>query len=210
MNGEQLVSEVREARATELDRLGSEKAVIAATEATLETDAVVGAAARLLDGARAVFEGWEDGGDGNSAATAFADAAGTLAECRDALLEHGEGATADGDPPHVVDYLDGLERTPERIAGGLVAYPLVAERQFLQVINFFVNEGERGGADAAREVRAALQSMPDDAAGVLDDACDGDADWVAARQAAEDAVGVAYDEYAETLEGMGLDPKPVC
>jgi hypothetical protein len=33
---------------------------------------------------------------------------------------------------------------------------------------------------------------------------------VLARKAGEDAVQVAYDDYAETLQGMGLDPKPVC
>ena len=209
MDGEELVTEVRASKATALDRLGSEKAIIAATGAELETDAVVGAAARLLEGARAAFERWAGDADG-AAAGAFADAAETLAAGRDALLDCGEAATADGEPPHVIDYLDGLERAPERAAAGLVAYPLVAERQLLQVINFFINEGNQGGADAAREVRSDLQAMPEDAVAVLDAVCDADEDWVLARQTAEETVGTAYDDYAETLEEMGLDPKPVC
>jgi hypothetical protein len=209
MDGEELVTELRASKATELDRLGSEKAIIAATGAELETDAVVGAAGRLLEGARAAFERWAADTEG-PAAEAFTEAAETLAGGRDALLDCGESATADGDPPHVVTYLDDPGRTPERAAAGLVAYPLVAERQLLQVINFFVNEGDRAGADAAREVRSDLQAMPEDAVAVLDAVCADEEDWVLARQAAEETVGTAYDDYAETLEGLGLDPKPVC
>jgi hypothetical protein len=210
MNGEELVAAVREDCATELDRLGSEKAVIAATGAELERDAVLSAAAGLLDGAAATFEAWAEDTDHDAAREAFADAAGTAVDARDDLLARGEDAGTDGDRPHLFDELATLDRPPERVAAGLVAYPLVAERQFLQVINFFVNEGARAEADAARDVREGLQATPDDAAALLDDVCGSDEDWVMARKAATDAVGVAYDEYAEALQEMGLDPKPVC
>jgi hypothetical protein len=211
MNGEELVEAVRAERATELDRLGSEKALVAATGAQLESGPVLSAAARLLDGGVDTLVAWGDGTDDDEGAQAvFGDAAERLADRRDALLDLDDDASAGGDVPYVVDELRTAERTPERVAAGFVAFPLVAERLLLQVINFLVNEGVRSGADTVREARSDLQSMPDDAADLLDDVCADDGDWVTAQQAATAAIGTAYDEYAERLEEMGLDPKPVC
>jgi hypothetical protein len=210
MNGEELVTAVREERGTELSRLGSEKAVVAATGAQLEPGPVLSAATRLLDGGADTLAAWAGEVDQEAARVAFTDAADTLAGHRDALLDLDDGASTEGDPPYVIDELRTAETTPERVAAGLVALPLVAERLLLQVINFLVNEGARGEADAVRDARGELQAMPGDAATLLDDVCADDGDWVTAQQAATDAVGTAYDEYAERLEGMGLDPKPVC
>jgi hypothetical protein len=210
MNGDELVAAVRTERATELDRLGSEKAVVGVTGAQLEMGPVLSAAARLLDGGEAALADWADATDHEAVGAAFTDAAETLAGHRDALLAIHEAATAEGEPPFLVDELRTAERTPERVAAGLVAFPLVAERLCLQVINFLVNEGDRTHADTVREARSDLQAMPDAAADLLDEVCADDGDWVTGQQAATDAVGIAYDEYAETLEEMGLDPKPVC
>jgi hypothetical protein len=210
MNGEELVEAVRAERATELDRLGSEKALVAVTGAQLESGPVLSAAARLLDGGVDTLAAWADETETEGAQAAFADAAERLAGHRDSLLDLDDNASADGDTPYVVDELRTAGTTPERVASGLVALPLVAERLLLQVINFLVNEGARGEADAVREARSDLQAMPDDAATLLDHVCADDGDWVTAQTAATDAVGTSYDEYAETLEEMGLDPKPVC
>ncbi|WP_276258659.1 transcription antitermination protein [Haloglomus litoreum] len=210
MNGEELVAAVREERETELSRLGSEKAVVAATGAQLETGPVLSAAARLLDGGADTLAAWADETDNEDARAAFADAADTLAGHRDALLDMDDAASTDGDAPYVVDELRTAETTPERVAAGLVALPLVGERLLLQVINYLVNEGVRSGADTVRDARSDLQAMPGDAAALLDTVCVDDGDWVTAQTAATDALGTAYDEYAETLNEMGLDPKPVC
>lgn len=209
MNGTELVTAVREERATELDRLGSEKALVAVTGAQLEPGPVLSAPARLLAGVAATFADWAGTTDG-PAGEAFADAAATTTEHGDALLELADAADADGDPPFVVDELRTAETTPERAAAGLAASPMVAERLLLQVINFLVNEGDRSKADTVREARSDLQAMPDDAAALLDAVCTDDGDWVTAQNAATDAIGTAYDEYASSLEEMGLDPKPVC
>jgi hypothetical protein len=209
MNGAELVAAVREERATELDRLGSEKALVAVTGAQLEPGPVLSAPARLLAGAAATFADWAGTTDG-AAGEAFADVAATTTEHGDALLDLTDGVDADGDPPFVVDELRTAETTPERVAAGLVAYPMVAERLLLQVINFLVNEGDRSKADTVRDARSDLQAMVDDAADLLEAVCGNDGDWVTAQKAATDAVGTAYDEYATSLEEMGLDPKPVC
>lgn len=210
MNGEELVAAVRDEHATELDRLGSEKAVVAATGAQLETGPVLSAAAQLLDGGADTLATWADETEDEDARAAFADAADTLAGHRDALLDLDDDASASGDAPSVIAALGTAEATPERVATGLVALPLVAERLLLQVINFLVNEGDRSRADTVREARSDLQAMSGDAAALLDDVCADDGDWTTAQTAAADAIGTAYDEYAERLEEMGLDPKPVC
>ncbi|MFB6207231.1 MAG: hypothetical protein ABEJ05_11970 [Haloglomus sp.] len=209
MNGQELVENVRSERATELDRLGSEKSVVAATGAQLEQEPVLSAAARTLDDAADALVAWADETDHEEARAAFADAADTLAGHRDALLDLDDGASVRGEPPFDVDQLWTVETTAERVAVGLVAYPLVADRFLLQVINFLVNEGSRGEADTVREARDDLQAMPDEAADLLDAVCDED-DWVPAGAAANDAIAAAYAEYAERLEEMGVDPKPVC
>ena len=210
MNGTELVTDVRGARETELSRLGSEKAVVAATDARLEPGPVLSAAARPLDGGAGTLAGWADGTDDERARTAFADVADDLADHRDAILDLDDAASAGGDVPYLVDELRTAATTPERVAAGLVAYPLVVERLLLQVINVLVNGGDRSDADVVREARAALQAIPEEGATLLDAGCVDDGDWVTAQTAATDAIGTAYDEYASRLEELGLDPKPVC
>jgi hypothetical protein len=51
--------------------------------------------------------------------------------------------------------------------------------------------------------------LPELGKSVLDDVCEGD-DWDEAREAADAAVQADYDDYFETLEAMGVNPKPVC
>ncbi len=57
---------------------------------------------------------------------------------------------------------------------------------------------------AAEEVRETFADFADQERDHYDD------DWDAALDAASGAIGAAYDEYTETLEGMGVNPKPVC
>ncbi|MEF8937172.1 MAG: rubrerythrin family protein, partial [Halovenus sp.] len=75
--------------------------------------------------------------------------------------------------------------------------------------NFFVNEADTTAAEIFREIRAETDEQVDTGASVLAEICDAD-DWERAERAAEEAIEVAYTEYAETLDEMGLDPKPVC
>ena len=56
---------------------------------------------------------------------------------------------------------------------------------------------------------ADLKARLDAGATLLETLCDPD-DEERAVTAAIEAVEAAYREYAETLEAMGVDPKPVC
>ena len=75
------------------------------------------------------------------------------------------------------------------------------------MVSFFVNEADEGNADAVRELRsgASDHGSARDALRALDES-----GRERARDAAVEAVGVAYEEYATALESMGLNPKPVC
>jgi len=207
MNGRTLVDEVRADARTELDRLGSDKAMIAATDADLAADPVLAHVASTLDGLRRTCEEWAGATDDADAAALFSSTAETASE------EHGRVAGAmDGDPtgdaPAVVAALREFEADAGRV-GALVGLGLAVERTLLQAVNFFVNEADERRADLIRDVRAATDDRVDEAATVLDAVC-ADDDWDAAEAAAVAVVDAAYAEYADALDALGIDPKPVC
>lgn len=219
MNGEAFRERVAEAKATELDRLGSEKLLIALTDADLETDRVLEAAAASERAARETFAGWAEteasGGDeGGQAAGVFAAIAEREDEHYERVIAHLGGsapaADADGDaggPLHA--YLRNRESTVER-AAGLVGRGLVADRTHLQVISFFVNEGDAELADCFRDLRAETEESTTRGLALLEDHCETERDWETAAAVAEYAIQLAYDDYADALEAVGLDPKPIC
>jgi len=218
MNGQALVEAVRESQATELDRLGSDKYLIAATGADLERAPVLRSVAESAASGRDAFRRWAEAATGE-AATAFETAADVevdhfdrVAESLAALPDDGAdaAATIDGGDAPLTDALAGFEDPAERVAAAFVGRPLVADRALLQVVNFFVNEADENRADLARELRSDAQRRLDEGADLLDAVCETDADYERARRAAEEVVAAAYDDYATALEAMGVDPKPVC
>jgi len=218
MNGQQLVEAVRESQATELDRLGSDKYLIAATGADLERAPVLRSVARSAASGRETFSRWADEATGDAAA-AFETAAAAETEQFDRVVDSlaelpnddaDAAATIDGSDAPLYDALADTDGPVERVAAAFVGRPLVADRTLLQVINFFVNEADEGRADLARDLRRDADERLDEGVGLLDSVCETDADWERAQRAAEGVVAAAYDEYASALEAMGVDPKPVC
>lgn len=210
MNGSEVVAAVREDAQTELDRLGSEKALVAATTANLERTAVLAAAAGAEARARDTFEAWVDDESHDAAHDAFAAAAATEADHHDRVVDRLDDAPEAPDPDALHEYLRGLDDTVARVGAGLVGRSLASSRSLLQFVNFFVNEADATAADLFREMRADSDDMVDRGAELLDVVCEADADYRRAHDAAVEAVEIAYREYAEQLETMGLDPKPVC
>ena len=202
---------IEESMATELERLGSSKLLVARTNADLTTERVLQAAADSERAAADTFEAWADDEDHDGARDAFAEFRDQERDHHErvtALLEDDhDGDDADGGPMH--DRLRSLETSAERL-GGAVGRSLVGDRTHLQVVNFFVNEGDERRADAFRDLRRETTAQGDRALAVLEDVCDESGDWDRARAAAEDVIDDAYEAYADSLDDLGLDPKPIC
>jgi hypothetical protein len=201
---------VETATATELDRLGSQQALVALTDADLDRETVLRAAAQSEHVARETFAEWADD-------EANAHAAETFARLAERERDHYERVVAelDGefDPTDAVDpmhdHLRGLDDTVAR-AAGLVGRSLASDRTQLQVVNFFVNEADERRADLFRDLREDTRNEGSAGGELLENRCDDEAERERAQAVAEETVRIAYDDYAETLEGMGLDPKPIC
>ncbi|WP_134669329.1 rubrerythrin family protein [Halorussus marinus] len=200
--------EIEARTATELDRLGSQQAVVALTDADLDAESVLRAAARSERTAAETFAAWAEAETDEAASRTFAELVDRERDHYDRVVAELEDAEhADGlDPMH--ERLRDLETTVER-AAGLVGRSLVGDRTQLQVVNFFVNEADERRADLFRELRADTKAGVETGADLLAARCE-EGDWDRALAVAESVVEVAYDDYAETLTGMGLDPKPLC
>ena len=209
MDGTALIDSVRTEMETELDRLGSEKSLLAATEARLEPDPVLVTAATTLQTARDTLAAWADDvadGTAGEPLRAVAETLDTAFEQVVAELE-GDGEDVTGlDAPFLALDADG---DIERVAAGTIGLPLVLDRLFLQAVSFFVNEADSRRADLFRDLRADTDEILASGTDVLDDRC-ADGDWDRAETAATAVIGAAYADYADRLEAMGFDPKPIC
>ncbi|KOX93603.1 hypothetical protein [Haloarcula rubripromontorii] len=200
MDAEATIDAVRDQTETERDRLGSDKVLIAATDATLESEAVLTAAATRESGIADIFGRW--------AAETDSDVATQFEAAAEAAMERANRIDADaGDPDGFIDHQKTVTGTARRVGAGLVAAPLVADRFYLQVVSFFINEADERQADAFREIREEASAL-DHGVTALEHLSEAERETAAV--AATDAIGAAYDDYAETLEAMGLDPKPIC
>ncbi|MDG5778216.1 rubrerythrin family protein [Haloarculaceae archaeon H-GB2-1] len=206
MDATEFTEAVREDAKTELSRIGSSKSLYADTRGEMEEDAVLAAAADGFAAAADVFESWAD--DDWAAADFFADAAATERD----HYETAAGKLDDhepGDVPALYDYLAGLDEPVERL-GGVVGHAAVADKKTDQLVGFYVGQASPQTSQVFREVGDDIDDQEVRAAELLESVCEGDDDWAAAREAATGAISAAYDEYFETLEDLGVNPKPVC
>lgn len=209
MDGQALVERVRDEQATELERLGSDKALLAATGADLSTGTVLGTVALSLGGLRTTVGKWADETTNEKARDAFAETAASLESEHDRVVADLDTAPA-GDLPAPVETVGTFDRPVEQVAGAFVGHGLVFDGLLLQVVSFFVNEADQRHADVARDLRTSANGRIDEGATLLDSLCADDDDWDRAGAAAGDVVEAAYRDYVEVLGGMGIDPKPVC
>lgn len=204
MDGDALLERVESATETERSRLGSEKVLLAATDATLEGPAVAGVLVAAFDRVAGRLEAWGDAVDDEDLAAVLADGASTYAELHDDAKSQWPDATSGSDG--LLADLGDPQTGPARAGAGLLGAPVVLDRLLLQVVNFHVNEADGPGADAARELRDEVAGLKLTAAERLASRADADA----IVDGATTAVEAAYDTYAGRLEGMGLNPKPIC
>lgn len=210
MNGEAFRDHLETEYAAQLDRLGSNRLLLALTDADPSRSRVLRAAADSEHAARETFRRWTNDDPEPSARDAFRDVAEQEHSHRervlDALAESYE--PADGGVLHT--YLRGREETVARVASGMVARPLVSLRTHKQVILFLTNKAEESTADLFRGLRAETDAVIDDGLSLLEEHCSGEQEREQARMVGGYTIQIAYDEYADSLAGLGLDPKPIC
>jgi hypothetical protein len=209
MTPERFREDVEAEKRTQLDRLGSGKLLVALTGATLDRESVLAAAADSESAAAETFRSWADEETGR-AEEAFAAVRDQEQDHYERVVEH----LPDHDPPEAGGpmhaYLRGLEGSVERVGAGLVGRPLVSTRSHTQVISFFVNEADTSMADLFRDLKRETNAELERGLETLDALCESEDDWERARATAAYVIQVAYDDYADSLAGMGLDPKPLC
>jgi hypothetical protein len=218
MDADDFRTAVEDAKATELTRLGSSQLLVALTDAELDAPSVLTAAGASERAARGTFRSWAADESNDRAREAFDAVADQedrhLARVREAADDLGVELDLDGDdaagPGPMHAYLRGREDAVERVAGGMVGRTLVSLRTHAQLINFFVNEADERRADVFRDLREDTRDVLGDGLVLLDELCDDEGDRERARAVAEYTIGLAYDDYADALRGLGLDPKMVC
>jgi hypothetical protein len=217
MDADEFREAVESRKATELNRLGSNKLLVAVTDAELDAETVIRAAANSEFAATNTFEAWADDEEDDDAREVFAAIADqerehyervvdSLADLNADVAESFE--PADGGPMHT--YLRSRDDTLGRIGGGLVGRGLVSLRTHTQIIGFFVNEPDERCADLFRDLKRETEAEVERGLELLEARCGGDEDWERARAAAEYTIQLAYDDYEDALAGLGIDPKPIC
>ena len=198
MNQSEFTEAVRDANETALSRLGSSKSLYALTEGEMEEDVVLARAADLSYYAAETFDGWADQHD------VFATAADTERDHYETVV----GKLDDHDPGEssaIYDTLADLDGIAARL-GGLVGWTIVVGETTGQLTGYFTGQADPQTSQVFRGFGDDLDDVRDEALDALAE----DGDWDAAREAADAVVQDAYDEYFETLEDLGVNPKPVC
>ncbi|WP_436923296.1 rubrerythrin family protein [Halosimplex amylolyticum] len=206
MDSQEFVETVRDEAATPLSRLGSSKALFADTEGEMEDDAVLQAAADRAHFAAERFDAWADG-EADAVADLFADAAETERDHAEAAAdEHGDYEP--GETPAVQAHLANVDGTVERL-GAFVGWALAAGNNADQVVGYFVGQASPRTASTFRAFGDDYDEYVATGSDLLEEVCD-DETWSDAVEAATATVDADYEDYFETLESLGVNPKPVC
>lgn len=210
MDATDIVDAVATDAQTELSRLGSSKALYAATAGEMDTREVLSATADAERAARDTYEQWAETDDHPDVRAAFGAIAAEEDDHYRTVLELLDGDhEPPADPPALHRHLRELDGSLERV-GGFVGRTLASEKTKDQVIGFFVGEADPQTASTFREFRDDLDGQLDRALDLLDTLCEDEGDWDRARHHATEAIQIAYGEYVDALESMGVNPKPVC
>lgn len=198
MNQSEFVDSVRDDNETALSRLGSSKSLYALTEGEMEEDVVLARAADLAYYAAETFDEWAD--DHAAFATAAETERDHYETVADKLDDHDPG-----EPSAIYETLGELDGTAARL-GGLVGWAIVVGETTGQLTGYFTGQADPQTSQVFRSIRGDVEDVQDEALDALAE----EGDWDAAREAADAVVQDAYDEYFETLEELGVNPKPVC
>ncbi|NHX35545.1 MULTISPECIES: rubrerythrin family protein [Halolamina] len=213
MDGAAFRERVTEAKRTELARLGSGPLLLALTHGEPTARRVLEAAADSEHAAHTTFSRWADDEDDQRARRAFAAVADREREHRErvlAALPAADEAYEPNDGGLLHEYLRGRVGAIRRAAAGMVGRGLVVDRTHSQVISFFVDEGAAARVELFRDLREETEAGTERGLDLLETLCANEDDWADARAVAEYTVQIAYDDYADGLRGLEMDPASVC
>jgi hypothetical protein len=206
MTADDLLDTVRSEHNTALSRLGSSKTLYADTGGQMDETSVLTAAATNTTHAARVFEDWA------AAESDLADVFATAAETADGHADEVAGRLDDFEAeaePAAVSALADCEGDLER-AGGILGWLLVQDQKATQLTGFFTGQADPQTASVFRGFGSDYDDLLDRVGETLEERCSDDADWDRAAAAAAQVLESAYEDYVETLESMGVNPKPVC
>lgn len=209
MTPETFTERVETQNRTALSRLGSSKSLFAATAGEMDVQPVLRAAATAEHHAAVTYRGWAEDETTERAREVWTSTAAEEDDHYERVIAELNEAHEPGDPPAIHQYLRGLTQTHTR-AGGFVGRTLAADRSKSQFTGFFVGQAEPGLAAVFRDLGGDLDDQRDRGLTLLDAVCGSETAWDEAAAAAEEAIQAAYEEYVSALEGMGVNPKPVC
>jgi hypothetical protein len=209
MDPADFVATLEDENGTELDRLGSSKLLLALTDADLAATTVLETAAHSEFAARETFRAWAADESDDLARAAFEATADREAEHYERVVAELEEGFEPAEPGALHTYLRQREDTAERVAAGMIARSMVSVRVHGQIVAFFVNEPDERRAALFRELRAETEDTLERGQDLLADVGTS-ADAEALRAVAGYVIQIAYDEYADSLAELGIDPKPVC
>ena len=209
MTPSEFLDSVRADNETALSRLGSSKSLYAATGGQLDAEHVLQAAADAELVAMETFDAWAEEEPDETARQVFETTAGEERNHSQAVAAELDDYHPDETPSTMQAHLRGLESTVER-AGGLLGRALAAEKSKEQLVGFFVGQADPQTADVFRDLKDDVDDQRQRALDLLDAVCDTDDAWNRAKDAADEVIQAAYEEYVEQLEEQGVNPKPVC
>jgi hypothetical protein len=204
------VEAIREANQTPLSRLGSSKSLYANTAGEIDTEPVLEATARAEHAAWQTFEGWASD-ESNEAVRDFFERVADQERAHFVRVTDRLRAEvpASESVPAIHEYLRERTGTVERL-GAFVGRTLASKRSKDQVVGFFVGDADPQTASMFREFGQELDDQLADALSLLAELQPDEEATEQARAAATAAISAAYDEYVESLQSMGINPKPVC
>jgi hypothetical protein len=204
MNSSDLLESVEDANGTALSRLGSSKALFAVTAGDMDDESVLTAAADGASVVRQTVADWTDETDGPVATVVE-----TEADRYERIVQHLDDHDPGGDPLEIGATLASFETTVDRL-GGLLGWVIVASKTTDQYTGYFVGQANPQTANVFRDLSGELEQEREVLLDGLDGVCTDDAEWERAREAATVVIQAAYEAYTETLESLGVNPKPVC
>jgi hypothetical protein len=209
MDGTALVTALENEKRTQLDRLGASKLLVALTDAELTAERVLETAAHSEYAARETFRTWAAEESDERAREVFETTGDQEADHYDRVVAELERPFEPTDSGAMHAYLRQRTDTAERVATGLVARSMVSVRVHGQIVSFFVNEAEERRADLFRELRGETADTLERGVALLE-AVSSEADHERLEATAGYVIQIAYDEYADALTELGIDPAPVC